>query len=219
MGIALSVASSCGDLPEGCDSYLLWGAVGGAAAGLLLDHNSCNRKAKERDVDFMKPIASPDFMDRPPTVSGVSDPPIRTDQGGVTLRNVRSRYFYGTLAYRFTNRSESIVYIPVCQGPHPPFLQKWEAGIWVLAYSLAVPRCLGEPLEIAPGESIARTYEIIHGMPGSNLRTFRVSEVEGVYRMVWNIYGRRDRLGGTSDLLPLELRVSNPFMIVVEPGW
>lgn len=147
----------------------------------------------------------------------LSDFSIVTDRARVILRKGEYDYLEGSIGYTFTNRSGAVVYAPVCRVPDPPYLEKREGSKWGLGYSSVVCLALQEPLAIDPDESVTLTLTIIHGLPGSNIgNRFRVAEIAGTYRMVWNIYGSRDEMGRTWDLIPLELRISNPFVIEVE---
>jgi hypothetical protein len=103
--------------------------------------------------------------------------------------------------YSFTNTTELTLFVPVCQQPHPPTLEKLEDGAWVTAYSPAVLLCWEPPMEIAPGSQFTDTLRVHAGLPGSNLYPqLEVSEVSGTYRLVWNVL-RSNQAGAAAERL------------------
>jgi hypothetical protein len=81
-----------------------------------------------------------------------------------------------------------------------------------------MPLCLGAPIAIEPGETIDLQYGIVAGPPGTRIAPqFKVSSIDGLYRMVWNVYQELRPDGTLGELLPFERRVSNSFTISMAP--
>jgi len=141
-----------------------------------------------------------------------TDSPIYTveETGGLARVTIRIAYH---------NTSDQPVFLPSCQGPHPPRLQKQVGDEWVMAYSPNVLACQGTPLTIAAGESYNYVFEVVAGMPGTNYSPrFNVPEVPGTYRVVWEIFhgavGNETTPVITRDPLPLQQEYSNAFELV-----
>jgi hypothetical protein len=144
------------------------------------------------------------------------EPPLQTD----ALRYELVRDDVGdrtTIAYTFLNGTEEAVVVPNCGGDTRPMLQKRRNGRWFDAWSPFRDACLSPPVVIAPGASYADTFAVFGAPPGSNvLPAFVFSDVEGVYRLFWDQARPADSLGAPDmgRALPMEDRVSNPFLLV-----
>ena len=118
------------------------------------------------------------------------------------------------IPFIFVNETGRPVYIPSCNGPHPPVLEKFENRSWVVAYAPIVPLCLGQPVEIAPGQRYDYDYHVHAALPGTNGEPkFSVSPIAGSYRAVWSLYREKLSDGTVASLLPPESRTSNVFRI------
>ncbi len=99
-------------------------------------------------------------------------------------------------------------------------LQKKTGGTWAHAWASITNLCLSDPVWIAPGATYTDTMRIFGGRPGgATAPRLEVERVAGEYRLVWQQL-RRPRGGAAypeGDTLPLEARVSNPF--VLTGGW
>jgi hypothetical protein len=137
---------------------------------------------------------------------------IRTDKDAyVVSRSDQSMEL--TISFTYTNQTGRTAYLPKCLSVHPPHLEKFVNGNWVLAYASAVPACLEPPVQVKSG----KTYQHIFKMTTCpNCSPFLPDKVEGTYRLVWGIYETwepdryRPALGKQ---FPLAQRVSNEFRI------
>jgi hypothetical protein len=143
-------------------------------------------------------------------------PLIQTEQSNYTAE-VGPRTAELTIRFRFTNRTGNTVYVAGCRGVDPPVLEKQLDGAWVSVYAPLVDLCEPTVHPIKPTEVYRSAFRVLAGLPGSRVAPkLQVPEIEGTYRLVWNIYGRW-RSGHApmpDDLLPVEQRTSNPFRIM-----
>ncbi len=141
---------------------------------------------------------------------------IQTDRPVYTARVDRQTVGL-TIGLLFTNRTNRTAYLAGCGGVDPPALEKQLEEGWTLAYAPLVDLCEATPHPVNPGEVYRYTYRVAGGQPEANFfPKFQVREIEGTYRVVWEIYGDwkgRDARA-REDLLPLEQRTSNPFQVV-----
>ncbi len=143
-------------------------------------------------------------------------PAIQTDKKAYTV-GFTDLFMELTVEMRYTNRTRRIVYLPRCLVVHSPILEKLEDGEWVFAYAPVVSLCLGPPVVVMPDAPYAYTFEMHAGLRSNNLHPkFKPDEVEGVYRLAWEIYRtwQPDNRPGLGTLLPLEQRISNTFRLV-----
>jgi hypothetical protein len=125
-----------------------------------------------------------------------------------------------TIRLNYRNTTGKDVYLPTCNGPQPPRLQKEVNGTWVVAFAPNILACESAPITVRNGDSYDYTFNVLAGMPGTNyLPRFSVSDIPGTYRVLWEIFrgtvGDPRRPTTTRDPLPLEEEVSNTFKIVV----
>ena len=129
--------------------------------------------------------------------------PIQTDS---PINTVAESNGVARVAIRMTYRNSTgkPVYLPTCQGPQPPRLQKQIGDKWVVAFAPNVLACEATPIEIPNNTSY--------------LPRFAVSEVPGTYRILWEIFhgaaGEPSHPVITRDALPTEQEVSNTFQLV-----
>jgi hypothetical protein len=124
-----------------------------------------------------------------------------------------------TIRMTYRNTTGKPVYLPMCQGPQPPRLQKQVGDQWVVAFAPNVLACEETPMLIANNQSYDYTFQVVAGMPGTNyLPRFSVSEIPGTYRVLWEIFhgaaGEPSHPVITRDPLPVEKEVSNTFQLV-----
>ena len=147
---------------------------------------------------------------------GAEGAPIQTDRAEYAVRYTQQLAEL-TIGVKYVNRTGGTVYLPTCQVPHPPVLEKRVGTGWVAAYRAPVLMCLGPPVVIRPGERYDYTFKVSAGRPGTNyFPQFEVAEITGTYRLVWGLLGTWDPDGSGPGLgrpLPLEQRVSNEFRI------
>jgi len=138
-------------------------------------------------------------------------------QGSVTYR---PKAFKVTINSTYTNRTGSTVYIPVCQVPSQPNLEKKVEGKWVVAYGPGGRLCRGVPVRIEPGETYRDTFKVEAFWPRQNGNLdFFDEEIEGTYRLVYDLHDIYIHpMGREPDrLLPLEERISNEFRLIRKP--
>jgi len=117
----------------------------------------------------------------------------------------------------FTYRTESdTVYIVNCNGTILMTLQKLEPEGWTDAWYAEGNQCLSPPIVVPPGNVFQGEVYIWGAEPGiRSYNTFRVPEIEGEYRLVWNqpVHHYLNGRGTFGDTIPLANRVSNRFRL------
>jgi hypothetical protein len=145
------------------------------------------------------------------------EPLLQTD--ALLYELVRDEVGYSTrIAYTFRNGTGEAVAIPNCRKDTRPMLQKERDGRWYDAWEPYRDRCESPPVVIGVGETFTDTLDLFGAPPGSNvLPAFVFPEVQGVYRLFW-VQARpaADSTGAPDPgrRLDMELRVSNPFVLV-----
>ena len=142
-----------------------------------------------------------------------TDGMLRTDRSEYILTR-ESNTIRVDIGVTFDNRTGKAVYIPACHGAHPPILEKFEGGRWIVAYAPAVLLCLGPPVVVPAGETYEYEYRVVAGAPGTNIEPkFDVDAIPGTYRLVWGLFEEKLPDGLTRQPLPAESRTSNTFRI------
>lgn len=154
-----------------------------------------------------------------------SDVPRETNVGEFTTRILTDSSAYTlhfddpgwTTTIGFTYRAGAdTVYIVNCNGAILMHLQKREPEGWTDAWYAEGNACLSAPIVIPPGHVFRGEVLIWGAEPGDTSHsTFRVPEIDGVYRLVWSqaVHHYGPRLGGSGDTIPLAERVSNQFRL------
>lgn len=145
---------------------------------------------------------------------------LRTHQAEYVVTRTSDAYS-AEIGFTYVNRGDRPLYIPKCRVPRKPILEKLEGDRWIYAVGYFMQDCLGPSFRIDPRETWTDTLRIYAGTPDSRvIPKFNVEEVPGTYRLVlqtvWDRAEGPFLRGGEEDLLPLALRVSNPFRIRVE---
>lgn len=151
----------------------------------------------------------------PPSVERDPAPLLQTDTLAYELVEDEAG-FRTTIPYTYRNETGGAVYLANCNGDVRPLLEMDRNGFWFPAWEPFRTDCLSPPVVIGPGETYADTLHLRGAPPASNLLpVFVFPEIQGVYRMVW--FQAHAALDSTtlqpSDPLPLEQRVSNPFVL------
>jgi len=149
-------------------------------------------------------------VDRDPT------PLLQTEALSYLLERTELGY-RATIPWTFRNETGAPVYLEHCDGDVRPLLEMDRDGLWFPAWEPYRDACASPPIVIQPGATWADTLELFGAPPQSNVMpVFVFPEIEGVYRLVWpRAYATYDRLAGVpGELLPLEQRVSNRFVLV-----
>jgi len=144
--------------------------------------------------------------------------PIQTDAPVYTVAEANGLARL-TIRMTYRNTTGGPVYLPTCQGPQPPRLQKQVGDQWVVAFAPNVLACEETPIEVPANTSYDYTFQVVAGMPGTSyLPRFSVSEVPGTYRILWELFhgaaGEPSKPVITRDRLPTDQEVSNTFQLV-----
>ena len=142
------------------------------------------------------------------TVALDAGAPIRTDRSVYRLR-MTGDASVAEVRFEYRNGTNRTVEVPSCQGAHPPVLEKFEDGEWVVALSYPVLLCLAPPLRIGVGKTHRSTFTIRVFHRPNMYPQFEVEEIAGTYRLVWSLWH-----AGATEALPLEQRISNTFEVV-----
>lgn len=149
-----------------------------------------------------------------PAAPELGSTPIQTDREVYKVERTATGYTV-SIPFVYTNKTGRKVYLPTCNGAHPPVLEKWVQGAWIEAYASVALMCQGPPKVVAPGDEYCHTFEILAHPRGSNwLPQFALNKIRGAYRLVWTIYETwtpNSPEPGLGLVLPLEARVSNTF--------
>lgn len=151
----------------------------------------------------------------PPSATGeVVAAPIVTDRNAYIMRNGEL-----TITATFTAPADGPVYLTNCNGAQPMGLQRLVGNDWVNSWVAALNGCFSAPIEVPPGGRHSATLTL---RPGAGAVTYprgQESIESGNYRVVWfgvlRSYDPKKR-PSDDDELPLEQRVSGPFMIDVQ---
>lgn len=152
----------------------------------------------------------------PPSVERDPTPLLQTDTLAYALVEDDAG-FRTRIPYTYRNETGGAVYLANCDGDVRPLLEMDRNGIWFPAWEPFRTECLSPAVVIGPGETYVGTLHLRGAPPASNLLpVFVFPEIQGVYRMVWfQAYAAYDSATlQVSDPLPLEQRVSNPFVLV-----
>lgn len=163
----------------------------------------------------------------PPSVERDPAPLIQTDALEYPL--VRNDVGYRTsIPFTFRNLTGEAVHLPNCDGDVRPVLEMRRGTSWFEAWTPYRQECVSDPVVIPAGGTFTDTLEVFGAPPASNvLPIFTFPEIEGVYRLVWTQAmappaGTEEEAGDGTEApgagvqgtrLPLEQRVSNPFVL------
>lgn len=141
---------------------------------------------------------------------------LETDRGSYTVE-VSDGQLAVDIPWQFTNPTDGTVYIVNCNRIAPPLVERNVDGIWEAAYTPIVPQCLSDPITIEPGETYRDTLVVRAGLPEGNLNPVWQGPIEGTFRLQWGPRSSyAEGTAGFGELLPLEQRVSNEFMLEQE---
>lgn len=145
------------------------------------------------------------------------NPTIKTDQSQYQVRRIQDppwEILRVEIGYRFTNPTDSSVYVHKCQVTDQPIIERWNGQEWVDAYSPPQLACLEQPTAIAPDATYTDTLEMASPSKPGNPGQFKPDTIRGHYRLVWEVYRNVDpETYHVSGLLPLEDRISNTFRL------
>lgn len=99
-------------------------------------------------------------------------------------------------------------------------LEKKVQGGWERFWGPVLFDCLSAAVVIPPGTRYQDTLEVFGVQPGRNVApAFRMNDIEGTYRLVWNnlVLHYRDSGMTFGDSLALSLRRSNEFQLFHQP--
>lgn len=133
---------------------------------------------------------------------------------------VTSHWYETAIGFTFTNPTGAPAYIVNCRGATSLLLEKWTGSEWTSVWSPVIPSCLSPPIVVQPGDTYSGAIHMVAGLPGNNLYPkFNASEVAGTYRLVWGdvLRSYNPNAYPFGDPLPLEHRVSNSFVLELDP--
>lgn len=110
-------------------------------------------------------------------------------------------------------------FIVNCGGLTGLILEKQTGNQWVTAWAPGTPACLSPAIVVPPGGRYETSINV-YGLPAGNSGQpmFILTDLPGVYRFVWtNIVDSFVFPGKIGAVIPIELRRSNAFAIVVSP--
>jgi hypothetical protein len=147
-----------------------------------------------------------------------------SERSPASIRTDSSAYFLHfddpvwTTRIGFSYRAEAdTIYVMNCNGAILMNLQKLEVGGWTDAWYAEGNQCLSPPLLIPPNTEF-RGEALIWGADSGqrSYNTFRVPEIDGEYRLVWNqpVHHYHPSSGNFGDTLQLANRVSNQFTLI-----
>jgi hypothetical protein len=139
---------------------------------------------------------------------------IRTDSTAYSLR-WEDPGWTTTIGFAYLTESDT-VYIVNCNGAILMNLQKRESEGWTDAWYAEGNGCLSPPIVVPPGD-VFRSEVVIWGAELGNrsYNTFRVDDIDGEYRLVWNqpVHHYEPGPGSFGDTIQLAKRVSNQFTL------
>ena len=121
------------------------------------------------------------------------------------------------IGIEYTNVTPDTISIVNCNGLLPAVLEKRAAGSWIRFWSPMLAECLSPPIRIAPGAVLARMLQVYGNLPGSNaVPAFQSDDLQGVFRITVEhvVWSYDENLQGFGDLVPVERRQSNSFVLV-----
>ena len=164
---------------------------------------------------------------RPPAEMPSAPPPSKTAALNAPIQTDKDRYhfeygFYGPeviIASTFTAPKDQTVYLMNCNGAISSGLQRLVQGAWITAWGEVTNSCLSEPIVIAPGQRRSHSITLRPGV-GATVYPPESDLIEaGTYRVTWHAmltsFDIQARPMGPE--LPLEQRVSAPFVIEAAP--
>ncbi|HEY4218104.1 MAG TPA: hypothetical protein VGM67_13255 [Gemmatimonadaceae bacterium] len=144
---------------------------------------------------------------------GVVD--FQTDSASYSLLLSSDRRWYtGTIAVTYTNRTADTVSFTNCQGATDVALEKLIDGVWTYVWAPVLPSCLSPAIAVAPGQERRWDIAVSAGYPGTNTaQQFSVNHISGVYRAIWRDAMIRSAGAASFIVAPEEHRVSNQFAL------
>jgi hypothetical protein len=147
--------------------------------------------------------------DSPVALDLAKNPLIQTDSLEYTLRADRNGWAVD-IPYVFTNLTGATVYLSNCRGGFALHLERQVGGAWQTAWSPAVLLCSSPSIGIRRGAQFERVLDVWGATPGGHTYPhFDIMDPSGTYRIVW------DAAYSDDGPIPLEMRVSNAFELVV----
>ena len=139
---------------------------------------------------------------------------IKTSQSVYALR-LTPDFLELDVEFTFTNPTSRSVFIFGCNGRSQPMMEKREGDQWIAAWIPSQELCLTLPADsVGAGETITDTLIVRAGRHQDYSPRFLVGSVPGEYRLVWDVYSGSATNFNGADKLPLEHRISTPFVVV-----
>jgi hypothetical protein len=187
-----------------------------AAIGVLIDVGCRDPMAAA--------VSSTVLPDTSLVVVPVSPPPrdtdalFQTDSLVYTLTAAAIGY-QGVIGVDFGNQTGATASVPNCNGSTELHLEKMVGGVWTRVWSPAIPACESPVITIGPATHYPTSIFVFGAYPGENAEPkFSTSDITGLYRAVWDdIRSGYQSDTATGALLPMGQRVSNRFVLLLQP--
>ncbi|HEY4218697.1 MAG TPA: hypothetical protein VGM67_16260 [Gemmatimonadaceae bacterium] len=181
--------------------------------------------ACSENVQALGPVRQADLCVIPapgasPVVVRDTTAAVQTDQLIVSLRCSQSVYAASTpLRLTLRNPGPDTSFIVHCDSTAELSLEKRVGDSWIAAWNAAYPACLSsQPIVLPPGGEYETSVQLFVGANGSNVSPqFSIDTVPGIYRFVWESIVDSFTFPTWGAPIPVELRRSNEFAIVVTP--
>jgi hypothetical protein len=167
--------------------------------------------AREDDTSQAGDTAARSADSPPPAQS----PMITTDRQSYQVRRTADAIEVDIVT-TFTNHTNDTVRLHPCGQSQPAFtLEKWVEGAWRPAYNQVCPAMLNlDPPAVAPHAARTDTARVRAMTAANAAPRFEAEPVAGTYRVVYAQAYRTWRPNeGPGELLPMEHRVSNSFVL------
>lgn len=195
-----------------------------ARMGLLMLFGCTPAAAPDPPAPDPTPPAPAPPVETRPEIRVDPHAPVQTDRASYVLRPVDIPSGPSPIGHqevvipiRYVNRTGDTVYLAYCDSKPPRFrVEKKVDDGWVPAHR--GPTCTAarssRPFSVLPGEVYTDTLRLTHFRSERINPRFQVTPIPGVYRLVFQIFGRwNPERTREEELLPESERVSNEFRI------
>lgn len=120
------------------------------------------------------------------------------------------------IVYTYTNSSGAPVYLINCNGDVSPSFQRERDGKWENAWGPGTNACLSPPVVISAGDTYRDTLQMVVAEQDGEFYNEIISADSGRrYRLIWHqaLSSFDDNARPFGPDLPIEQRVSNPFVL------
>jgi hypothetical protein len=119
------------------------------------------------------------------------------------------------IPFAYRNLASDTLFVVNCRRGLSISLERWQDSTWVRNWGSLNALCLSPPIVIPPGVTYVDTLFLWGAEPGESAEpAYDTSEIEGIYRIVWQSltyrYADGPQPGGE---VPLDRRISNRFVL------